>query len=184
MLAHQPPSTSWVGGDSSPMRSLDQLAEGRDGLLRVGADRAHAQLRAGAGREREQREHALAAHPLPAARHLHLGAETARHAHELARRARVEAALARDHELALDGERLAHRLSSGRISLATEMLRCPYCLTKEASSSSGFSSRSVASLISIGRFTPVTTSTRRSPRNERLTFEGVPPNMSVSTRTP
>jgi hypothetical protein len=55
---------------------------------------------------------------------------------------------------------------------------------KEASSSSGLSSLSVASLISIGRFTPVTTSTLWSARKLRLMFEGVPPNMSVSTSTP
>jgi len=35
----------------------------------------------------------------------------------------VEAQLAVDREFALD--RLVHRSSSGRISLATEMLRCP-----------------------------------------------------------
>src|SRR5262249_44111520 len=132
--------------------------------------------------EREQREDALPAHPLAAARDVHLRGEAARDAHELASGPRVEAQLAGHHEGALDGS--AHLRSPGRISLATEMFRWPYCFTKEASSSSGFSSRIVQSLISIGRFTPVTTSTRRSPRNDKLTFEGVPPNMSVSTSTP
>jgi hypothetical protein len=32
--------------------------------------------------------------------------------------------------------------------------------------------------------TPVTTSTRRSPRNESAMLEGVPPNMSVRISTP
>src|SRR5439155_7240666 len=40
-----------------------------------------------------------------------------------------------------------------------------------------------ASLISIGRFTPVTTSMRSFSRKVMPRFDGVPPNMSVSTST-
>src|SRR5262249_54839853 len=44
--------------------------------------------------------------------------------------------------------------------------------------------RRLASLISIGRLTPVITSTRSVARNVIPRFDGVPPNMSVSTSTP
>ena len=44
--------------------------------------------------------------------------------------------------------------------------------------------RSPASFISIGRFTPVITSTCCAARNGRPRLAGVPPNMSVSTMTP
>ena len=49
--------------------------------------------------------------------------EATRDAYELAGRAGVEAQLARDDERALDRLAAAHLRSSGRISLATEMLR-------------------------------------------------------------
>ena len=42
----------------------------------------------------------------------------------------------------------------------------------------------VASLMTIGRFTPVTTSIAPSSRNIDAMFVGVPPNMSVSNNTP
>ena len=44
--------------------------------------------------------------------------------------------------------------------------------------------RRFASLISIGRFTPVTTSTFPASRNVIARFDGVPPNMSVRISTP
>src|SRR5215207_5074401 len=48
----------------------------------------------------------------------------------------------------------------------------------------GSSSRTLASLISIGRLMPATTSTEPPFMHDRARFDGVPPNMSVSTTTP
>src|SRR5690606_19498991 len=188
-LAHAPPRPPlslarprWLG----LARLLEQAAEGRHRLGGVRADRAHAQTRPPRGPEREQREHAAPAHPLvlrAAAGDLDVGREARGQRHEAAGGPRVQPELPAHREVALAGV-VGHRFPSGRISLATRMLRCPYSLMNTASSSSGFFSVSVASLISIGRLRPVTTSTRCSPRNERLMLDGVPPNMSVSTSTP
>ena len=46
------------------------------------------------------------------------------------------------------------------------------------------SSRTLASLISIGRLMPATTSTELPFMQDSARFEGVPPNMSVRTTTP
>ena len=54
----------------------------------------------------------------------------------------------------------------------------------DTASDSGSSSRTLASLISMGRLMPATTSTEPPFMQERARFEGVPPNMSVRTTTP
>ena len=45
-------------------------------------------------------------------------------------------------------------------------------------------SRTLASLISMGRLIPATTSTWRPVMQDKARFDGVPPNMSVKTTTP
>ena len=101
------------------------VPEGLDRGLGVYPHSSDAQRRALAGTQRQQRDQALAGHPLASAAHRDLGLEAARHRHESTRRAGVQAQLVRNDELALDFPTRAHRRSSGRISLATEMLRWP-----------------------------------------------------------
>ena len=106
----------------------EQGAERLHRVRRVRALRAHAQAGPAAGRERQQREDAAAVHPVVAplrARHLDLGFEALGDHHELTRRTRVQPELCMHGEDALAASVAGHRSSSGRSSLATEMLRCP-----------------------------------------------------------
>ena len=91
----------------------------------VDADRAHAESRPVARRERQKRQHTASVDPLLAATHADLGLEVPGEGHELTRRASVQAQLALNHELGFVLDDFAHRSSSGSIALATEMLRWP-----------------------------------------------------------
>src|SRR2546425_9423126 len=64
------------------------------------------------------------------------------------------------------------------------MLLCPCSRTALAAAARVDPSPNCANLISMGRFTPVTTSTLPSSRNVEAIFVGVPPNISVRIRTP
>src|SRR5262249_53297422 len=114
--------------------------------------------------------------------------ELARHAHELGGRASVQAALVGDRQSALDRAdgRLsgpAHEASLARMRDATVMyLRPASCAMRTASPIGRL--RTLASFTSIGRLTPASTSMRACSMIEMARFEGVPPNMSVSTITP
>ena len=67
---------------------------------------------------------------------------------------------------------------------ATQIAFRPCSRISRATSSRSRGPSRLASLISIGRLTPVITSTLSASRNVRPRFDGVPPNMSVRIRTP
>src|SRR6185312_9825689 len=110
-------------------------------------------------------------------------------AHELGRCARVKAALVGDRQGALEGpgrrarRGARHEASLARMREATVMyLRPASCAMRTASAIGRL--RTLASLTSIGRFTPASTSMRAWSMIEMARLEGVPPNMSVRTITP
>ena len=80
--------------------------------------------------------------------------------------------------------RLCLLFSPRRKSEATQMASRPCWRISLASESRSVEPRDAASLISIGRLTPVITSRRSFSRNVMPRFDGVPPNMSVNSRTP
>ena len=104
---------------------LEQLTQCIDGFLGVGPDSANEQpCPAGRG-EREQREHAPTVHAILPPADLDLGHEITRQYDELPSWARVQAQLVANRELGLVFDLGAHFVSSGRISLATDILRRP-----------------------------------------------------------
>ena len=114
--------------------------------------------------------------------------EGARGVDEPRRRARVHA------ELVADGHRAGHHRSVAyvsRLRLRPQQIRrdpdgVAAVLAHLARDGQQVrrSSAAPASLISIGRLTPVITSTRSASRNVSPRFDGVPPNMSVRISTP
>src|SRR3954453_17409181 len=71
-----------------------------------------------------------------------------------------------------------------RTRLAIVMYFRPESWAAATASVSGHSSRTLASLTSIGRLMPASTSTLGRPITEIARFDGVPPNMSVRIATP
>src|SRR5262249_23451237 len=117
--------------------------------------------------------------------------------HELGRRARVQALLVADFQHADDrcGGRglivhggvvpvdpLVHLPE--RTRLAMVMYLRPESCAAATASVSGHSSRTLASLTSMGGLMPASTSTLGRPITEIARLEGVPPNMSVRIATP
>ena len=94
-------------------------------------------------------------------------------------------------ELVHDGDDRVRDSSSSHALLAPQQVRrhpdrVPAVvahLARDGEQIGRFAQR-LASLISIGRLTPVITSTRSISRNVMPRFDGVPPNMSVSSSTP
>src|SRR6185503_1171816 len=84
--------------------------------------------------------------------------------------------------IAVDAAFVAHFPASTRLAMVT-YLRPAACAAATASSS-GDSSRILASLTSIGMLMPASTSTFGRPMQEMARFDGVPPNMSVRIATP
>src|SRR5437588_1309708 len=78
----------------------------------------------------------------------------------------------------------AHRRASARSCEATLMYLRPASWAPSAARSSASVWRRLASLISIGRLTPAMTSILPRSITEIARFEGVPPNMSVSSTAP
>ena len=76
-----------------------------------------------------------------------------------------------------------YKLSSARIQEATVMYLRPASWAMRTASAIG-RLRTEASFTSAGRLTPASTSTRACSMIEMPRFDGVPPNMSVSTTTP
>src|SRR5262249_48756028 len=122
----------------------------------------------------------------------HHGVELARRAHELCGGTRVQAPLVGDGEGAPQRadarfralrRGVAHEASLARMREATVMyLRPASCAMRTASAIGRL--RTDASFTSMGRLTPASTSMRACSMIEMARFEGVPPNMSVSTMTP
>src|SRR5919199_6863270 len=143
-------------------------------------------LGARSGREHHQAHDRIAADPLALARDPDLGVEALDAAHEFGGGAGMQAALVADQERARRSRRrrtgLAH--FPDRTWLATLMYLRPASWARPTAFSSGESPRTLANLMSIGRFTPATTSMRPWSMIEMARLDGVPPNMSVSTATP
>ena len=94
----------------------------------IDADRANHEPRVLGRRQGQDGEHALPIDPLvigTAPRKADLGLETTGLGRKPARRPGVQPKLTLDDEFAFDRDDLAHSAVSGRISLATEMLRFP-----------------------------------------------------------
>src|SRR3954447_9938512 len=135
---------------------------------------------------------------LAAARHGHVGRETLDSLHELGGRARMKALAVDDrqvaHARALRGWRQRFRFDGGvrpirahlpaRTRDATLMYLRPASWACSTASPKPSSSRTLASLISMGRLMPATPSPAPPFMHEIARFEGVPPNISVRTTTP
>src|SRR5262245_47338188 len=169
-----------------------QLGQRLNHLCRLwpgGLDRDHG---AWTGGEHHQAHDRGAADPLGAAGDPHLGIVLLDRHDELGRGARVQAFLVADFEHARDLGRapvfdrgaagVVHVPVSTRLAMVT-YLRPASCAARTASCN-GHSSRTLASLTSIGRLIPASTSTCGRLITEIARFEGVPPNMSVRMATP
>src|SRR5215831_11351696 len=111
--------------------------------------------------------------------------------HEFRRGAGVQALFVDDFDIAHDGARLGIPVDLGgivhlpvRTRLAIVQYLRPASWAAATACSSGQVSRTLASLISIGRLMPASTSTLGWLITEIARFDGVPPNMSVRMATP
>src|SRR5204862_6184856 len=116
--------------------------------------------------------------------------------HELGRRSRMQAAFVDDQEFAGDrigrhgrpgvirGRRVvvAHLPASTRLAMVTYLRPASWAMA--IASGSERSSRTLASLTSMGRLMPASTSTFGRLMQEIARLEGVPPNMSGRIATP
>src|SRR5579871_6209119 len=149
---------------------------------------------AGPCRQHHQAHDRGAAHGLLAAGDLDLCAVGLRDLHELGRGAGVQSLFVADFQLPHDGcaglrvfgihgaDALAHLPLSTRLAMVTYLR--PASWAAVTASCSGLSSRTRASLTSMGRLIPARTSTLGRPMTEIARFERVPPNMSVKIATP
>src|SRR5262249_15900534 len=136
--------------------------------------------RAFSRREQKDSEDRLAVDFLVPLADLDRRLEARRGVHELGRRARVQAELVLDLDFFGD-----HCVVTARRSDATLIALAPFSVMTWASEGTSHASRwMVANFTIIGRFTPVTISTRSRSRKERLMLLGVPPNMSVKMMAP
>src|SRR5882724_266242 len=186
----------WVVIGSAPLVEAvgDQARDGREGALLVlpfGAEGQAAPL--GRGHEQDP-QNALGVHLFAVHDQGDLAAEAAGGMDELGGRPGMEPEPVDDLDLALDHPRppgsLGSRVCSvswrcGAMSLAMQMLRWALACSQRAASATPVSSTPwQASRRTIGRFTPVSTSTFPGSRKVRATLQGVLPNMSVRMRTP
>src|SRR5580692_5199298 len=139
-----------------------------------------------------------AADDLAATHDAHLGVEFFDRLHEAGGGSRVQSFLVADGEHADDGalaqrRRIARALiGAGRslvhLPLSTRLAMVTYLRPASwaaaTASASGHSSRTFASLTSIGRLMPASTSTLGRLITEMARLDGVPPNMSVRMATP
>src|SRR5206468_9253595 len=173
----------------------DQRGDGIDGGLRFGADRGDHDRGSRSCREHHQPHDRGAADGLTAARHPDLGVELFDHLHELGRGPRVQAALVDDLKFPRNGARrdarpeflfgrvvVAHLPASTRLAMVTYLRPASWAMAM--ASGSERSSRTLASLTSMGRLMPASTSTLGRLMQEIARLEGVPPNMSVRMATP
>src|SRR5579883_1224419 len=150
---------------------------------------------AGSCRQHHQPHDRRAAHGLAALRHPNIGVEALDHLHEFRRSPRVKPALVDDWHFAgycafrnswprsgVGRRVVAHLPASTRLAMVT-YLRPASCAMAIASGSDR-SSRTLASLTSMGRLMPASTSTFGRLMQEIVKLDGVPPNMSVRIATP
>src|SRR5208282_4929736 len=154
--------------------------------------------RAGGCSEHHQPHDRCAANDLAATHDAHVGIELFDRSHELRRRARMQTLPVANAQAAHHGavaEALliwrtllsargwsAHLPVSTRLAMVTYFR--PASWAAATASASGHSSRTLASLTSIGRLMPARTSTFGRLITEMARFEGVPPNISVKIATP
>ena len=118
-------------------------------------------------------------------RHPDVRLELRRQVHELRRRARVHAELIHDGHVSRHHESGLRAFSPREQSPTPPRWRFAHGRAFRGRPPAGrATARRPASLISIGRLTPVMTSMRSVSRNVMPRFDGVPPNMSVSSSTP
>src|SRR5262245_45061707 len=177
--------------------SAHQGGERVEHLGRLPSARFDRDRRAGSGCQHHEAHDRGAADGLVAALDLHVGVELFHGLHELGGGARVQALLVADFEHADDRRRIRGMIAEGgvwhagslaylpeRTRLAMVMYLRPESWAAATASVSGHSSRTLASLTSIGRLIPARTSTLGRPITEMARLEGVPPNMSVRMATP
>src|SRR3984893_18581790 len=174
----------------------DERLERRHDLGRLGACGRDRDRGAGGGVEHQQPHDRRAAHGFVAAGDGHVGVELLDREDELRRRARVQALAVDDGDYPHDRAfgRMLFRRRAFRVGrfghlpastrLATVMYLRPASCAWATASASGDSSRTLASLTSMGRLMPASTSTLGRFITEIERFEGVPPNMSVRMATP
>src|SRR5215475_3106449 len=168
--------------------ALDQGGKGGHRLAGLAARAGELDRAADAGCQHHQAHDRQAGDLLALEADADHGVELAGAAHELGGRPRMQAALVGDRQGALDcaDGRVcgpAHEASLARMREATVMyLRPASCAMRTASAIGRL--RTLASLTSIGRLTPASTSMRAWSMTEMARLDGVPPNMSVSRITP
>src|SRR5581483_8834773 len=170
------------------------LDQGHQGLDRLGALRSlglELDYRAGAGRQHHEPHDGGAADRLAVAHHAHGGIEALRTLHELGGGAGMQPLAVADRHFRPrfvvfpHGTRLPPpQASPDRTWLATLMYLRPASFAAFTAAARLASPRTLASLISMGRLMPASTSAPVSDITEIARLEGVPPNMSVSTMTP
>src|ERR1051326_9159980 len=162
---------------------LDELLDRVERVALVRTVGFHEDRRAAAGGEQQNAEDRLPVDLLVAFPDLDVRLEARRGMHELRGSACVEAQLVLDLEGTF-GQRPAPLAVAASRSDATRIAFDPFSVIVCASMVTSFASCcSIANFTIIGRFTQVTISTRPCSRNERLMFDGVPPNMSVKMMT-
>src|SRR6266540_2616636 len=173
----------------------DQRRNRVDGGLRLGADRGNHDRGSRSCRQHHQTHDRGAADGFTAARHPDLGIEAFDHLDEFGRGARVQATLVDDLKFPRNGARrhawpeflsgrglVAHLPASTRLAMVTYLRPASWAMAM--ASRSERSSRTLASLTSMGRLMPASTSTLGRLMQEIARLEGVPPNMSVRMATP
>src|SRR5947208_742977 len=174
----------------------DEVCDCINGGLCLRADRGDDDRCPGTCGQHHQSHDRGAADGLAAACHPDLGIEALDHLNEFCGCARVQAAFVDDGKFARHrtlrdarpgigvGRRsvVAHLPASTRLAMVT-YLRPASCAIAMASGSDR-SSRTLASLTSMGRLIPASTSTFGRLMQEIARLEGVPPNMSVRMATP
>src|SRR3984885_13250070 len=174
----------------------DEVGDRGDGGFGLGAGRGYDDGCPGARRQHHQPHDGSAADRLAAARHPDFGIEAFDQLNEFRRGARVKSALVDDRNF--PGQRprrdawpgivfgrrvvVAHLPARTRLAMVT-YLRPASCAIAMASGSDR-SSRTLASLTSMGRLIPASTSTFGRLMQEIARLDGVPPNMSVRIATP
>src|SRR5262245_49370767 len=175
-----------------PELALDQGRQRRHRLQGLAARAGKLDLAADAGSQHHQAHDGEAGDLLALEADAHLGVELAGGAHELGGGTGVQAALVGDGKHAPQppdaGIRafrrgVRHEASLARMREATVMYLRPVSWAMRTASAIG-RLRTEASLTSIGRLTPASTSMGACSMIEMARLEGVPPNMSVSTITP
>src|SRR3954447_4251388 len=173
----------------------DEFGDGVNGGLRFRTDRGDDDRGAWSRGQHHQAHDRGAAHGLAATRHPDFRVEALDRLNEFGRSARVQAALVDDGKFAGDragrhtrpdfvpGRGLvAHLPARTRLAMVTYLRPASWAMA--IASASGRSSRTLASLTSMGRLIPASTSTLGRLMQEIARLEGVPPNISVRMATP